>query len=141
MSRLVVDASVAVKWFLSEPHSEQARAILDGDHEMLAPDLLVAEFGNVLWKRTRSGDMTEEEAAAAIEALLRTPLQLRPLSALVVSALEIANRTERSVYDSLYLALAIAEDARLVTADSRLFNAISGTPLSQNLLWVGKLPA
>jgi len=139
MSRLVVDASVAVKWFLSEAHSQHARSILDGDHDMLAPDLLIAEFGNVLWKRIRAGDITEEEAAAALNGLLVTPLQLRSSSALIVPALDIANRMQRSVYDALYLALAVTENARLVTADGKLFDALSATPLSQTLLWVGSL--
>lgn len=136
MSRLVVDASVAVKWFLSEPHSEHAQRVLNGDHELLAPEFLIAEFGNVFWKRIRAGEITEEEAIAAVSVLLQTPLQFRPAGPLILPALEIASRTQRSVYDSLYLALAVLEKICLVTADGKLFNALQSTPLGGSLVWV-----
>ena len=48
--RLVVDASIAVKWYVPEANSTQAAAILESGAELLAPDLLVAEVGKVLWK-------------------------------------------------------------------------------------------
>jgi predicted nucleic acid-binding protein len=141
MSRLVVDASVAVKWFLTEPHSEHARGVLGRDHELLAPDLILPEFGNVMWKRMRGGEMTAEEAVAAVAALLQVPFQVRSSSELVVAALEIANRTQRTVYDALYLALAVSENAPLVTADERLFNALKDTPLRGHVVWVADVSA
>jgi predicted nucleic acid-binding protein len=136
MSRLVVDTSVAVKWFLSEVGSEDARKLLDVDHELLAPDLLFAEFGNVMWKRVRASEMTGDEAISTVTALLQVPVQVYPSSGLVVSALEIANRAQRTVYDALYLALAVSEKAPLVTADERLFNAVKDTPLAGHLMWI-----
>lgn len=139
MNRLVIDASIAVKWFLTEVYSDCARKALNGDYELLAPELLISEFGNVFWKRTRNGEVTEEQASAAVGALLQMSLQLRPSSTLILPALEIANRTQRSIYDSLYVTLAVAENIRVVTADSKLFNALKSTPLAKNLMWVEEL--
>ncbi len=55
MDNLVVDSSVAVKWFVVEPYSTEARLILDayqnGVLSLLAPDLINAEFGNIIWKK------------------------------------------------------------------------------------------
>lgn len=139
MSRFVVDTSVAIKWFLPEPHSEHARRLLNGEHELLAPDLLLPEFGNVLWKRIRAGEMNAEEASSVLNALMEVPLHVRLSAPLIVSALDIANRSQRTVYDSLYLSLALREKAKLVTADLRLFNAIESTPLAAHLAWIENL--
>jgi predicted nucleic acid-binding protein len=51
MTCYVVDASVAVKWFVPEPHTQAALRFLNGDHQLMAPDLLVPEIGNTLWKK------------------------------------------------------------------------------------------
>lgn len=139
MSRFVVDTSVAVKWFVSEPHSQEARMMLVGDHELLVPDLLFPEFGNVLWKRVRNGEMTEGEASAVLDALLQIPLRVHSSGDLVIPALEIANRTQCTVYDSLYLALALRDKALLVTADSHFLNSLRPTPLAAHLIWVEDL--
>ena len=136
MSRLVVDASVAVKWVLPETHSDAALAILDGGHDLVAPDLLYPEAGNVLWKRVRRGELGAEEAAAALQTVAAAPVEIRPSLPLVSLALEIALQTDRTVYDGLCLALAVTEECYLVTADSRLFNSLQDGPLAPHLHWV-----
>lgn len=62
MSRLVVDSSVAIKWFVSEDDSEDALKLRDR-HQLVAPDLLVAECVNAFWKMARRGELTAEAAA------------------------------------------------------------------------------
>jgi predicted nucleic acid-binding protein len=136
----VVDASVAVKWFVSEVHTEKAERLLDGSWVLLAPDLLYAEVTNILWKRVRGGLMDSEEARVALETLLVFPLRVFPSSPLSLAALEIAVQTDRTAYDSPYVALAVREGAPLVTADQRLYSALSSGPLAPNLVWVGDLP-
>lgn len=136
MSRLVVDASVAIKWFLDEEYSGIAREVLNGEHTLMAPDLLYPEFGNVLWKRVGKGEMTAEESRAVAKALLQIPVHVHSSRGLLEPALEIANRTQRTVYDSTYLALAVRERSILVTADKRLFNAVQATPVSRYLMWI-----
>lgn len=139
MSRFIIDASIAIKWFLPEPLSDSARKLLDDGHQFLAPDLLLPEFGRVLCKRIRAGEMVSEQATAVLEALLQMPIQLLPSAPLIPAALEIAVRTQRTIYDSLYLSLALREKAPLVTADTRLFNALKPTPLAAHLLWTADL--
>jgi len=63
VSRFVVDASVVIKWYVPEIHSGDADRLLSGDAELLVPDLLWSEIGNILWKRILRAEMTEEKAA------------------------------------------------------------------------------
>jgi predicted nucleic acid-binding protein len=65
-----------------------------------------------------------------VSDLFSLPLIVTPSSQLLESALEIAIETGRSVYDSLYLALAVAHKCPMITADKRLVNALSRGPLS-----------
>jgi predicted nucleic acid-binding protein len=51
VSDFVVDASVAVKWFVPEIYDAQALRLLSGSHQLVAPDLLYVEAGNILWKK------------------------------------------------------------------------------------------
>jgi predicted nucleic acid-binding protein len=137
LSRYVVDANVVAKWFVPERLSEQALRLLDGAHELATPDLMWPEIGNVLWKKARARELTRRQAGRILEALEQCPLTVFPSRLLLESALEIALRTERTVYDSLYLALAVALECRLATADERLANALASGPLAGNIVWVG----
>ena len=136
MSRYVVDASVAVKWFVPEVHTDAALRLLDGEHELLAPDLLLPEFGNILWKKIRLTEITPEEGRNILRGLLAVPLDVYPSEGLLEPAFEIAHGINRSVYDSFYLALALIHDCRMVTADRRFHDAVQAGPLSLNLRWV-----
>jgi predicted nucleic acid-binding protein len=140
VSLFVVDASVAIKWFLPENHSEAALRLLTQPHTLHAPDLIFSEFGNVLWKRVRRNEISKEEANAVLEGLLTLNLQVLPSQALIPLALEIACRENRTVYDSLYLAAAIALQSSLITADARFFRALNKGPFSAHLLWVENSP-
>jgi len=136
MRRYVVDASVAVKWFVPEVHSEEALRLLSSGRDLLAPDLLPAEFGNILWKKTRRGEIEVAQAVEIIRALAEVPFHLSSSSILLESAYLLAHKFQRTVYDSLYLSLAIVEECPMVTADLRLVNALSGTSLAGRVLWV-----
>jgi predicted nucleic acid-binding protein len=133
MKTMVVDASVAAKWFFPEEHSEAALRLLSGRRRLIAPDLLVAEFGNLTWKRVRRRELTQEDAALLILDFLRLPLMFISSGPLLPSALEIALDTGRTVYDCLYLALAHHQDAVLITADERFANALVNTPLAKHI--------
>jgi predicted nucleic acid-binding protein len=130
VSLYVVDASVAIKWYIPEAHSEVASGLLDPDNELCATDLLSAEFGNVLRKKHRRRELTEAEVTSIVRALAGVPLEIYSSLELLEAALEIAMQTERTVYDSLYVALAVALDRTLVTADGPLVGALRETPLA-----------
>lgn len=125
--KIVVDASVAVKWYVPEEGSDEASSILVEDVERLAPDLLASEFGNVLWKKVGRGELTSGEATEICDAFLTSsPVRLVPSASYLGPALEIALRWGCTVYDALYLAVALGEDCGLATADARLAETAGG---------------
>lgn len=136
MTRYVVDASVGIKWFVPEVHSDAAQLLLMADHALFVPDLFFPEVGNILWKRVRRGEDTPTDAKATLADFNALPLQIINSQPLMQSALELAIQYDRTVYDSLYLALALSNQCQMVTADLKLFNAIATTPFSTSLLWV-----
>jgi predicted nucleic acid-binding protein len=137
LSRYVVDANVVSKWFVPESLSGEAARLLDGAHELASPDLLWPEVGNVVWKKSRKGEISAREATRIVGVLDTLPLVVFPSRLLLEGALGIALRTGRSVCDGVYLALAVALDCRLATADERLVNALAGGPLAPHVAWIG----
>jgi predicted nucleic acid-binding protein len=133
LTPVVVDASVALKWFVPEVSSAEAARLLDGSFELWAPDLLFPEFGNILWKKIARGEIGRNEARDVAAALRRVPLGVCPSSGLLDAALEIAIAYQRTVYDALYIALAVARGCALVTADARLARALSQGPLARQV--------
>ena len=140
MISYVVDASVAVKWYVPEIYSNEAEKLLDSEFSLHAPELILPEFGNIIWKKVRRGEMTAAQGRQIIEAFLATPIQLHPGTNLLPSAFEIADRTAQTVYDCLYLTLAVALGCEMVTADERFYLAISQSPLNRNILKIAAIP-
>jgi predicted nucleic acid-binding protein len=138
--RFVVDASVVIKWFVPEVHHEAARRLLREGFELLSPDLVRSEVGNVLWKKWRRGELSAGEAVAILRDFGRFPLRIRSSESLMEGAWTVAQRFGRSFYDGLYVVLAVETESSLVTADLRLYNALRddalADALADNLLWV-----
>ena len=116
---LVIDASVAIKWFAPEPLHESARELLKASDQRVAPDWLLIEVANVLWKQQRRGNIKSAEASRVL-ILLPQLLTLQAGRDLVAAARDIAIALDHSVYDCLYLALAENIGGQLVTADREL---------------------
>lgn len=119
---VVADASVVVKVFLAEEHSEKARRLFDVDADIIAPDLLLIEACNVFWKKTSAGELHHEDAIRSLNAI-PSIVQLHPSGSLVKAALDLALAAGHPAYDCLYLALAERQNARLVTLDQRFIAA------------------
>jgi predicted nucleic acid-binding protein len=136
VTRLVVDVSVAIKWFLFEIHSEGARDLLAPAQELVAPDLIWPEFGNVLWKRRRRREISAEMSYQILADFGRLPLTIVPTDPFIPLALEIADRTDRTVYDALYLAVAEQMGCRMVTADKKLYNAVQSDAIAAHIMWI-----
>lgn len=137
MSRLVIDASVLVKMFFEEEHSEASVRHVKQATELLAPDLLWVEAANVVWKRLRRGELDAADAPALIQEMLRVPIVTHRNFDLVASATILAADTGRTVYDCLYLALAIQENICVLTADERFANALRAGPYAKHMRFVG----
>jgi predicted nucleic acid-binding protein len=136
MKKVVVDASVAVKWFVPEIHSSAAACLLDPAIVLYAPDLINPEFGNTLWKKVRRAELARHEAEEILDAFGAVPLEIRPSSVLLPGAFELAVALDRSIYDCLYLALAVAEKCALVTADAKFHSVVLESPLANHVKWV-----
>jgi predicted nucleic acid-binding protein len=117
---MVVDASVALKWYLDEDDSEQALALLVSDERLIAPDLIVAELCNGAWRLIRRGELREEQLGIIARRAPDAFAALRSSAELAARAAAIALELDHPVYDCFYLALGEAENAPLVSADRRL---------------------
>lgn len=120
---LVIDASIAVKWLLDEPKSDVARKLAGSGEALVAPELILAEVGNALWRKYAQGIIPSRQAIAALERLPDTFNKLVSLAPLRMSAIELALELQHPIYDCFYLALAERERAPLITADERLIRA------------------
>lgn len=123
MSRYVIDASVAVKWVIGESGADQALRLRG--HAVSAPELLIAECANIVWKKVRLGELTEAEASLAIGLLARSEIELVPMRSLVRRAVELSIMLDHSAYDCMYLAHAEEADCPFVTADTRLLRRLA----------------
>jgi predicted nucleic acid-binding protein len=140
MMPYVVDASVVIKWFVDEVHAEAARRLQDDQYELFTPDLLWPECGNILWKKVRRGELTANEARLIRGGLEQQPIGTFPSGLVLELALEVAFDTNRTVYDSCYLALAMLLGCQLATADRRFVNALQGGSYATHICWVANLP-
>lgn len=128
MSIFVVDASVVVKWFVPEIHSDAARRLLAMAHEYVAPDLLFAETANTIWKKIRRNELTVGEGQRLVADIGRIAVETVSSRALAEDAHALAHATGRTVYDSMYVALAARLNTRSITADDRLEAALRAFP-------------
>jgi len=132
LSPLVLDVSVAVKWALPsarEPLMDGALRLLtqytEGEVEFIVPDVFWAELGNVLWRGTRQQRWRRDQAEAFLVDMRAREFETVPSLILLPEALTIAFKCDRSVYDCLYVALAVESKTELITADERLANALA----------------
>ena len=139
MSEWVVDASVAAKWFVAEPHSDAARRLLDCGDALHAPDYFLLELDSTVSKWVRRSLISTLEARITRSEFSNLPVKLYPFADLRGEAFEIALETKSSSYDCLYLALSIRLAAPMITADRRFFDNIAAGRLRSHVRWVGDL--
>jgi len=120
---MVIDASVAVKWVVTEDGTDEAVALLSGTR-LSAPDLLMVECANILWKKVRCSELTGEEAVVAARIIQHADIELHPMRALMEPAAQLAVDLDHPAYDCIYLALALAHGWQFVTADGRFRNKV-----------------
>ena len=123
---LVVDASVAIKWFVEEPLRPQARSLLADRHELLAPDLLISEVTNIIWKKTVRGETEIDQARAIVRNIVLPPFISTFVESLILRerAFALAMQWKHPVYDCFYAACAEAVAAPLVSADEKFLDLL-----------------
>jgi predicted nucleic acid-binding protein len=119
---LVIDASIAVKWVVEEAGTADALS-LRRQARLIAPDLLLAECANILWKKVRRNELSRDEALLAARLLQGADIELLPTRSLLEVATAIAIDLDHP-YDCVYVALAAANDCRFVTADQRFLRKV-----------------
>ncbi len=125
---LVVDASVAVKWFVKQDSWEAARALGGPSVELIAPELVLAEIASAFWKYVRVNQLAAETAGAMLAQAPSAFARIVSLQELLPAAFQLSLSIQHPVYDCFYLALARRESAPLVTADKRLAAAAQSLP-------------
>ncbi|MCE9606114.1 MAG: type II toxin-antitoxin system VapC family toxin [Planctomycetia bacterium] len=123
--KYVLDASVALKWVLDEPHVERALLLreeyeIHRSIELIAPDIFSIEIAHVLSKGYRQGKFSADEADDYLADLTTSAPVLMSSQTLLPRAFRISQETRTGIYDALYLALGEAERVQVVTADERM---------------------
>ncbi len=143
MNACVLDASVAAKWLLppaGETLVPEARRLLrdyvDGRLCIVVPDLFWLEVANLLWTSIRRGRISLGSAGEALREIERRNFPTLPSQPLLEEAFTMAAAFDRTVYDAVYVALAVVSHAPLITADERLANALAARA---PVRWLGGL--
>jgi predicted nucleic acid-binding protein len=124
---IIVDASVAVKWVVSEVGSAEAVALL-GQKRLGAPAHWLSEASNALWAKVMRQQLTPDEARGQAADLAEAPVAPIALPGLLPAAMSVALELERPIYDCLYLSAAMHKDTHVVTADRRFFEKVGAHP-------------
>lgn len=130
MSALVVDASVALKWFVQEDDSEDAVRVLETVDVLHAPRLLKLELANALWANVAKGVIGVDQAQDGLMRIGRTVSRWHDDEGLITQAFDWALAHRHPIYDFCYLSLALKLGLRVVTADRRLLRLLAGSPLA-----------
>lgn len=142
MDNVVVDSSVVIKWFVVEPYSTEAHRLLEayraGTLTLLAPDLLYAEVGNIVWKKHRFQGVAAADAHEILTAFRLLTVAVTSTAELLAEAYRLVVTHQRPVYDALYLALSLRELCPVVAADEKLVNALR--PAFPHITWVVNWP-
>ncbi len=139
MMRLVVDASVAVKWLVEEENSETADCLLDGSHGLFAPRLMASEVGNALWRKTRMGEIERSRAGVLAAAISEMAVRWTGDECICPDAVRLSLVLDHPVYDCVYLARAHRIGATLVTADIRFVNVLAETEHGDSVVALDRL--
>ena len=117
--KLTVDASIVIKWFVAEPMSDETRLLLTGRIHLQAPEFLLVEFANTIWKKERRGELSDAQPYLEELPGLSNIITLQHDANLVERAIWMALELDHPIYDCLYLACAESTDSNLITADQR----------------------
>ena len=134
MAGLVIDASVAVKWFIAEDRSAEAQRILSADADLIAPTSIIYEVFHALWDAARTRRLPASRLPAFAEVLPTPFARLVPMEQLFAAAAAMAQAHKLPIYDCAYVALAQREHAELITADERMFAVARKVKVKARLL-------
>ena len=127
----VIDASVLVKCLITEPNSAIARREVAAASRLVAPDFILIEIASIAAKKVRRGDIPKAFGAQVIDEAEIMLGELVPSAPLIREAFNLSASHGVSVYDGLYLALAMQRDSVVLTADLRLMTRVGRAGLDR----------
>lgn len=130
---MIIDASVAFKWFVAEQGSDDAHAVLRSAQALTAPDLILTEVAAALGKAVLAGALDAADAMASLQRLPNLFAELTPAAPCVLRALELSLQLNQTLQACHYLALAEARDEMLITADRALVRSTAGSKLEKRV--------
>lgn len=142
MKKYIVDSSTTLKWiFDDEEDVDVARKLLlqylSGTIVLITPSLWLVEVANAIKSATLSGRITGKKGQSLLELILEAKPNIIPLDNYVETAFETACKYKISVYDSLYLVIALENEIPFVTSDNRLCFQLKG--LKENVIYLKDL--
>jgi predicted nucleic acid-binding protein len=123
VNTLVVDASIAIKWVVEEDGTPAALTLRQ-KAKLIAPDLLVAECANILWKKVQRSELSKAEALLAARLLQGAEIELLATRSLFETATRVSIEIDHPAYDCLYLVLAAENKCQFVTADEHFLRKL-----------------
>ena len=132
--RLVVDASVAVKWLVVEEDADVAQELATSGQDLHAPRLMASEVANALWRKARTGEIERRAAGVLLASVPDMPVRWGADETVSADAVRLALALDRPIYDCVYLALAHRMGAVMLTADLRFANALASTEHGESVL-------
>ena len=138
--KIVVDASVAIKWFLTENLNQEADRFLHDNYVLIAPNFLLLEVSNIVWKKTMRSEIEGKDFAFIIGSLKSFMSVLHPIEPFLFLAQQLAFQLRHPVYDCLYLATAMMNKTRVITADRKFYNRVADSEYSESIAWIENPP-
>jgi predicted nucleic acid-binding protein len=136
---IVVDASVAVKWFIPEAGEEAAATLLGGKKRLMAPALIRLEVAGAIIRRFREGHLSEKKAREGTQAwdamLQHRVIHLVKEEELFDDAVQMAFLAKHALADCMYLVAAKRLHVQLITADKPMRDR--GTRAYKNITLLG----
>jgi predicted nucleic acid-binding protein len=124
---------VLTKLYLPENYSEECRALLDADCDLLTTEAAISQVSSALWKRARTGEVKPELANRIVRSLCRLPITFASTSLLGPAAMELAIASGRTFNEALYFVLAFRAETKVVTADHRWYTMLSTGKLKSHI--------
>ena len=131
---LIVDANVAIKWFIRQTDRAKAQEVQQYAGDLFAPTLIVSEVASGLWVYVKAGPISIDHARAAVSSMKDCFAVLCADSELIDAAMVMAADLNHSPYDCIYLALAERHNAKFVTADQAFFNTLFKKRRTKNIV-------
>ncbi len=133
---IVVDANIAIKWAFQENHSKEARSLLDFSPLILAPDFIMTEISNIIWKKVLQKALPDYEAQPIylqIQKIISSFIESRSLLSNVI---DLSIELNHPIYDCIYLATAQKYNVKVLTADRRFYDVIHNSKHSDCVEWI-----